>query len=172
MSISIYNINDHKDQIKHDTFVDFGGKRSVVKQVHLVQYDKNLPILLIKLYKNGSSYAVPTNADSLNIRWGKRDGTGIIRPVDGISPDRKTAYVEVDRNMSSIYGCIEPILELKINSEDDEEMIAGSSGISIIIDRNPVQDDFIESTSDYPELQQTIRELRAELDEVKKLLNI
>lgn len=133
----------------HKTRVDF-TKRMPQDVIHVVQYDKSLPILKVDLYLNGSSYTLPASA-SVYIRWGKMDHTFVYKEVLGKSEDGKSVYVEIDDQMTYFFGNPAPILELKIGSNS-----AGSSPINISIDRNPIQNGDIESQSEYPDLERAV----------------
>lgn len=135
----------------HETRVDFSGKRLEYGKLHLVQYDKSLPLLAIKLYKNELEYALPANA-IVRFMFAKPDYTIVSDYILGISSDRKTVYVEFNEQMSAVFGEVHPILELTIPVEVGTETVnktAGSSSFDIVIDRNPVQEDSIESESVY-----------------------
>lgn len=133
----------------HKTRVDF-TKRMPQDVIHIVQYDKSLPILKVDLYLNGSSYTLPASA-SVYIRWGKMDHTFVYKEVLGKSEDGKSVYVEIDDQMTYFFGNPAPILELKIGSNS-----AGSSPINISIDRNPIQNGDVESHSEYPDLERAV----------------
>ena len=67
MSVTLYTPDLSK--IIHETKVDF-RQRVIQPIIHIVQYDKSLPIIAVKLYNNGIAYALPENAD-VSVRWGK-----------------------------------------------------------------------------------------------------
>lgn len=148
MAIDTYNPSDHPERIISTTAVEFGCTRHVVPTLHVMQYDNSIPVIAVKLYKNGEEFAVPTQITDIMVRWGKPDKTFVIKSILGLSSDRKTAYFEVDDQMTLLDGKSTPILELKINSVSR----GGSSGMPFIIDRNPVQREDIESTSYYQDL--------------------
>lgn len=132
-------------QIVHEVKVDF-AQRLIQKSIHIVQYDKSLPIIKCNLFLNGYSYTLPSNA-SVSFRWGKKDHTFVIKQVLGCTPDRKAVYFEVDEQMSYFYGAVNPILELRVGDKT-----AGSSYIPVEIDRNPVQVTDMESHTEYPDI--------------------
>lgn len=134
------------DAIVHTTSVDFMD-RGIQVPVHLVQYDDRLPIIEVSLFKNRESYTLPSSAEA-NIRFGKKDGTFVINPVLGKSSDGKKVYVEVTLQMVTNYGCFEPIIELVVNSK-----IAGSGYFNVIVDRNPVQQTDVESTTEWKTIE-------------------
>ena len=131
--------------ISHPTSVDF-SKRSINQPVHLVQYDKSLPILAVSLYNNGQLYPLPDDAIA-SIRLGKPDKTFVYNRALGCNSNRTVVYFEVTQQMTLIEGEYDPLVEIT-----REDKIANSSSIYIIIDRNPVQHDYIESTNEFKEL--------------------
>ena len=131
--------------ISHPTSVDF-SKRSINQPVHLVQYDKSLPILAVSLYNNGQLYPLPDDAIA-SIRLGKPDKTFVYNRALGCNSNRTIVYFEVTQQMTLIEGEYYPLVEII-----REDKIANSSSIYIIIDRNPIQRDYIESTIECKEL--------------------
>ena len=131
--------------ISHPTSVDF-SKRSINQPVHLVQYDKSLPILAVSLYNNGQLYPLPDDAIA-SIRLGKPDKTFVYNRDLGCNSNRTVVYFEVTQQMTLFEGEYYPIVEIT-----REDKIANSSSIYIIVDRNPVQRDYIESTIECKEL--------------------
>ena len=71
MAVTTYAIPSGR--IVHETKVDF-SYRSVQKPIHIVQYDKQLPIIAVSLYVSGNLYSLPANFD-VNVKLGKRDKT-------------------------------------------------------------------------------------------------
>ena len=131
--------------ISHATSVDF-NKRSVNQPVHIVQYDKSLPILAVSLYKNGQLYSLSESMD-VSIRLGKPDRTFVYNKALGCDSTRTIVYFEITEQMTVFDGEYYPVVEIK-----DGNKIANSSTIYLVIDRNPVQTDYIESTFEYKEL--------------------
>ena len=131
--------------ISHTTSVDF-SKRSISQPVHIVQYDRTLPILAVSLYNNGQLYFLPESM-GVSIRFGKPDKTFVYNKALGCNEDRTIVYFEITQQMSLFYGEFYPVIELT-----DGESIANSSTIYIIVDKNPVQHDYIESTIEYKEI--------------------
>lgn len=134
------------DAIVHTTSVDFMD-RGIQVPVHLVQYDDRLPIIEVSLFKKREVYTLPSNFEA-NIRFGKKDGTFVLNPVLGKSADGSKVYVEVTLQMVTNYGCFEPIIELVSDSK-----VAGSGYFNVIVDRNPVQQTDIESSSEWKTIQ-------------------
>ena len=131
--------------ISHATSVDF-SKRSVSQPVHIVQYDRSLPILAVSLYNNGQLYRLSENME-VSIRLGKPDRTFVYNKALGCDSTRTIVYFEITQQMSLFDGEFYPVIEIV-----DGEKIANSSTIYLVVDRNPVQHDYIESTVEYKEL--------------------
>ena len=131
--------------ISHVTSVDF-SKRSVNQPVHIVQYDKSLPILAVSLYNNGQLYSLSESMD-VSIRLGKPDRTFVYNKALGCDSTRTIVYFEITEQMTVFAGEYYPVVEVK-----DVDKVANSSTIYLVIDRNPVQTDYIESTTEYKEL--------------------
>lgn len=166
MAIETYTLPEDRTVIVHETKVDF-NQRCLQKTIHIMQYDKSLPIISVKLFSNGEPYVLPESAE-LRVRWGKRDRTFVYKEVLGCDETRQIAYFDVDEQMSYFDGPCNPILELTINGK-----IAGSSYIPFNIDRNPIQNTDIESHSEYPEVVEVIedvRELKQNVSDIKDVI--
>lgn len=146
--------------ISHDTSVDFSN-RSISPPVHLVQYDRSLPILAVHLYNNGQLYRLPEDA-VISIRFGKPDHTFVISKALGCNEDRTIIYFEVTLQMTIFDGESYPLVEIV-----QGDKVANSSSIHIIIDRNPVQMDYIESTTEYKDLYTYKEEAKKSAEEAK-----
>lgn len=131
------------NKIVHNTSVDF-QKRLVSNPIHIVQYDTGMPIVAVSLYSNNAIYELPPNVKA-NIRLKKKDGKVVYNPVLGCNEDRNVLYFEVTYQMTVVPGLIRPILELVF---DETANIAASSAIDIEIDKNPIQQDVIDSFSE------------------------
>lgn len=130
-------------KIVHNTSVDF-QKRLVSNPIHIVQYDTGMPIVAVSLYSNNAIYELPPNVKA-NIRLKKKDGKVVYNPVLGCNEDRNVLYFEVTYQMTVVPGLIRPVLELVF---DETANIAASSAIDIEIDKNPIQQDIIDSFSE------------------------
>ena len=131
--------------ISHATSVDF-SKRSVNQPVHIVQYDRSLPILAVSLYNNGQLYRLSESMD-VSIRLGKPDRTFVYNKALGCDSTRTIVYFEITQQMSLFDGEYYPVIEIM-----DGDKIANSSTIYLVVDRNPIQNDYVESTIEYKEL--------------------
>ena len=163
MSVSTYT--PPSDRIIHYTEVDFGERWHLGTPVHLTQYDKSLPIVAVTLYSGRQLYTLPANAE-VNVRVGKRDGTKVYNPILGCNSARTVAYVEITRQISSVYGATQAILELVIDGN-----IAGSSNMLFDIARNPAQDEAIESSNEYQIMSEIVDEARESLTKPPKIQN-
>ena len=152
MNIYIEKEND----IIHETNVDF-TLRPCSDEIHLVQYDKSLPIIKVNLFKDGFKYII-SSIDNVNVRLGKLDKTFVYKSVLGINSLGTAVYFEIDEQMTSDPGKISLVLEII-----DSNGVASSSPIALLIDRNPIQNGDIESNVDFSllnDLQEQIVDLR------------
>jgi lysophospholipase L1-like esterase len=149
MSVTLYTPDLSK--IIHETKVDF-RQRVIQPIIHIVQYDKSLPIIAVKLYNNGIAYALPENAD-VSVRWGKRDHTFVYNAVLGCNSDRTIVYFEITEQMTVFYGEHNPIIELRNGTS-----LAGSGYIQFYLDRNPIQDGDVESHIELGVLENAIEQ--------------
>ena len=163
MAISSYTPS--ADRIIHNTEVDFQTRTQLGTTVHLMQYDKSLPVVAVALYSNGQPYQIPTGAE-MNVRVGKTDGTKVYNPVLGCNSNRTICYFEVTQQMSSAYGPTLAILELILNGA-----IADSSYIPLDIARNPAQDEAIQSSDEYKSMNEIMDEAREALGKPPKIQN-
>ena len=163
MAISSYTPS--ADRIIHNTEDDFQNRTQLGTTVHLMQYDKSLPVVAVALYSNGQPYQIPTGAE-MNVRVGKTDGTKVYNPVLGCNSNRTICYFEVTQQMSSVYGSTLAILELILNGA-----IAGSSYIPLDIARNPAQDEAILSSDEYKSMNEIVDEAREALGKPPKIQN-
>lgn len=150
-------IPDESTRIVHYTSVDF-TKRTVQTPIHLVQYDSSLPIIAITLMKGTNEFNLPTDAVA-ELRYGKNDYTFVIADALGQSADGSICYFEIPYQMTVEAGEHHPVVSIWI-----DDKIAASSTINVIIDRNPVQNEQIESLTDYTAL----RKFRSDAEESAK----
>lgn len=147
MSVKLYTPDSNV--IVHETKVDF-RRRVVQRQINLVQYDKSMPVIAVKLCSNGNEYVLPENA-SAYIRFGKRDHTYVYNECLGCDQTRTIVYFAITDQMTVFYGEHTPIVELRIG-----DTVAGSGSIPIWIDRNPIQNGDTESKSDLSVFEKAI----------------
>lgn len=161
MNIYIEKEND----IIHETNVDF-TLRPCSDEIHLVQYDKSLPIIKVNLFVNRKPYKIDIT-DSASIRFGKRDLTSVYKQVLGISSDKTAVYFKIDEQMTTEAGSAKAALEI---IRDDGKACA--SIIQFNIDRNPVQNEDIPSQSEFPildELQEQVTRLETSVYKPKNI---
>lgn len=127
-------------QIKNCT-ADFDLRRAPVP-INLVQFDKTIPILAVALYKGGTAYKLPDEAEA-NVRMGKRNNLYVYNPVLGCNEGRTLVYVAVTPQMTTQDGVFYPILEVLADGG-----VAGTSPLQLVIQHNPVQEDDLEDTSE------------------------
>lgn len=127
-------------QVKNCT-ADFDLRRAPVP-IHLVQFDKTIPILAVALYKGGTAYKLPEDAEA-NVRMGKRNNLYVYNPVLGCNEGRTLVYVAVTPQMTTQDGVSYPILEVLAGGG-----VAGTSPLQLVIQRNPVQEGDLEDTSE------------------------
>lgn len=151
MAVSIYTPPSTK--IVHWTGVDFVSRPSAFPPIHLVQYDRKLPIIAVNLYNNGKSYSIPSNV-SVNVLVEKKDGTFVSNPVLGCNSDRTVVYFEATYQMLYYFGTIKPVIELKMSDNE----VGSSSAITVIVDRNPVQEKGKESSNEYKSIEQFVNQ--------------
>lgn len=82
------------ERIVHSTSIDF-KKRSVIKPIHIVQYDNSLPIIAVSMFSDGFAYTLPEGADA-NVRFKKPDGKVVYNPVLGC--DKTTVRIILVRH--------------------------------------------------------------------------
>ncbi len=127
-------------QVKNCT-ADFDLRRAPVP-INLVQFDKTIPILAVALYKGGTAYKLPEDAEA-NVRMGKRNNLYVYNPVLGCNEGRTLVYVAVTPQMTTQDGVFYPILEVLADGG-----VAGTSPLQLVIQRNPVQEGDLEDTSE------------------------
>lgn len=137
-------------QVKNCT-ADFDLRRAPVP-INLVQFDKTIPILAVALYKGGTAYKLPEDAEA-NVRMGKRNNLYVYNPVLGCNEGRTLVYVAVTPQMTTQDGVFYPILEVLAGGG-----VAGTSPLQLVIQRNPVQEGDLEDTSE----KQTLADLASQ----------
>lgn len=140
-------------QVKNCT-ADFDLRRAPVP-IHLVQFDKTIPILAVALYKGGTAYKLPEDAEA-NVRMGKRNNLYVYNPVLGCNEGRTLVYVAVTPQMTTQDGVFYPILEVLAGGG-----VAGTSPLQLIIQRNPVQEGDLEDTSEAQTLADLVSQAAA-----------
>ncbi len=153
------------DRIVHKTAVDF-AKRAFAKVLHITQYDRTLPVLAVSLLLNDKPYVLPKAAEA-NIRFGKKDHTFVYNPALGCNADRTVVYFEITYQMTVEKGRFSPIVEILIGDN-----AAGSSAIEIEIDRNPIQEDDVESSVEWKSFDGYLEEAQEAAETASKAAEI
>lgn len=147
MSISTYTPDSNK--ILHTAYADFVS-RQIDRPIHVVQYDDGLPVLSVKLFSDGQPYTIPSDAD-VSIKLSKSDSKFVYNPALGCDSARHIAYFEITYQMVILAEKVSPVIEVRVGTS-----VAASSSIGMIIDRNPIQREDIESTSEWKVIKQSI----------------
>lgn len=131
------------------TKIDFGGHRASYNEIHIMQYDRTLPVIACELYFNGEEYKLGQNANA-KVRWSNPDGKFSYKNVLGCSEDRTIIYFEVTQLMTYCHGKPRVIIELidNVGRDNNGNGIMGSSYLNIVIDRNPIKEGDIEANYD------------------------
>lgn len=163
MSIGFYTIPDNK--IVHYTQVDISSWHCIVAPIHVVQYDNKIPIIAVKLRNNGASYIINSSSMEAWIRWKKPDGTFVRKQALGCNTTQNTLYFEITQQMVMCDGTVKPVVELVIPAvSNGEPSVACSSSFSVVIDKNPIQNGDIESTSVYEDPYKNVVYTKNEID--------
>ena len=158
---------ENKNDLIHETSVDF-VLRSVSREVHVVQYDNLLPIIKVNLFNDDERFEIP-NVARINVRLSKIDHTYVYKEITKSNPERNAIYFDVDFQMTVIDSKITFVIELVLGST-----VACSSPVSLIIDRNPIQQGDVESHSSFPilydlfELEHQVRQNTEDISEIMK----
>ena len=156
---------ENKNDLIHETSVDF-VLRSVSREVHVVQYDNLLPIIKVNLFNDDERFEIP-NVARINVRLSKIDHTYVYKEITKCNPDRNAIYFDVDFQMTVLDSKITFVIELVLGST-----VACSSPVSLIIDRNPIQQEDVESHSSFPilydlfELEHQVRQNTEDISEI------
>lgn len=141
-----------QSKIVHTTSVDFNSRTGVPHPIHVVQYDTKQPIIEVKLYNMGKRFTMQEGSEA-NIRLSKPDGTSVYNPTLGMNEAKDTLYFTVSKKMTEVHGTLNPIVELVVGNT-----ISGSASFPIIIDRNPIREYDIKSSSEYGTLMEYVEE--------------
>ena len=136
-----------QNKIVHYVNVDF-ATRNFIDTVHLVQYDDKLPILAVRMFQNGVNYD-GSSASRIQLRYGKKDRTFVIADSLGVSDDGSTAYFMLTKQITVEAGEHITIIDVLYEASYQN---AASSSFPIIVDKNPVTDDMVESLTEYKAL--------------------
>lgn len=157
------------NSIIHNTKVDFTNRLILQKTINLVQYDRNMPIIAVSLYKNGVIYSLPVGM-TVKIRWGKKDRTFVYKEALGCNTGRNIIYFDVDEQMTYFHGKLDPIIEL-VDSSGSTPAMAGSSSIPVVIEKNPIQETDIESSNEYVDLLQAVADAQQAVQDAEEIVS-
>lgn len=125
-------------------------RRAMPLRVHLVQYDKTIPIVAVSITFSGQPYTIPEGA-AVNVRLKKADGKHVYDPVLGISENRQTVYVPITAQMTTSAGQAQAILEIV-----SESNVVGTAPLYLDIDKNPVPEDAVESSDEFMSVHELV----------------
>ncbi len=150
MSISIYT--PKSSDIVHETAVDFITRQQLSLPLHMVQYDNTMPVIAVALYKSGNPFNVSSDMD-VNIRVGKPDKTYVYNSILGYSSgNSNVVYFEVTHQMTAVPGKLTPVIEIVKKAS-----VAASASFDLLIDRNPVQQDDVESSDEWKSIEKNVQ---------------
>ncbi len=150
------------DGIVHYTTVDL-VRRPVPPLIRLVQYDDTLPVLAVDIQNDGADYFL-SGSELVNIRYKKADKTVVYNPALGSDETGHTLYFEITQQMTAAYGDCYATIEIARDITD----VVYTSQIKFIVDRNPVQEDDIESTGEFKTFIEYAAETREAAEEAKE----
>lgn len=140
------------DKVVIDVDIDF-ITRPITPTIHLVQYDKELPVLAVHMYENRSAYTIASVATAaIRINCG---GEAYYHEAQGKSADGTTVYFEVDETL-----CLDPGYKPGVIEISNSQGVIGSSPIAVDVDQNPVPEDAIIASGDYVSLKEMIDQTR------------
>lgn len=131
MSIPIYT---PVNKIVHQVKVDF-IRRNIPSVVHLVQGDKTLPVIEIKMTSNNVKFNVidALSPTEINIRCMNSDFSGVYTPALGTNEAGTSVYFEVPSVMTNSHGKALLVVEVKCGNA-----VINSGPFYLDIDNNPV----------------------------------
>ena len=140
------------DKVVIDVDIDF-VTRPITPTIHLVQYDKELPVLAVHMYENRSAYTIASVATAaIRINCG---GQAYYHEAQGQSADGTTVYFEVDETL-----CLDPGYKPGVIEISNSQGVIGSSPIAVDVEQNPVPEDAIAVSGDYVSLKEMIDQTR------------
>lgn len=162
MPMSIYTVPSTK--IVHDTKVDFSARHDYCAPIYLVQYDHSIPIIAVTLRNQQASYELDDSYE-VWIRWRKPDNTFIRKKALGCNSSKNVVYFEVTQQMVMMYGSTKPVVELVIpGSTGTDPQVASSASFNVVIERNPVQNDDVQSMDQYEDPYGNVTYTKSQID--------
>lgn len=142
------------DQVIHETRIDLGVS-NIAPTINIMQYDRGLSVIKVELLNNNKEYIIPDDAKA-NIRVQKPDGKLIYNPALGVDSKRKNVlYFEIDEQLSISYGTVRLVVELYFQNG-----AISTSIINLNVNKNPVQQNDIQSVSEYKEINKIALDVR------------
>lgn len=156
ITTAVQEITIDSNRILHHTEADLVERR-LPNVIRIVQYD-TLPVIAVDLKAGGVNYTLPSGA-ACNIRIKKPDDTVVYNPALGCDNTRKLVYFEVTQQMATVAGELAATVEVITSGK-----VAGTSPLRIIVDRNPVSEDAIESGDEFKSLAEYVEEAESAAD--------
>lgn len=131
--------------IVHRTSAGFNS-RTLNPPVHLMQYDKTLPVIAVSLRSGEAGelpYTVPAGAQ-VNVRMDKADGRHVYNPALGLDSARQTVYIGVTAQMTACAGPGTAVVEVVLDGG-----VAGAAPVALEIAENPVPEAAINSSDEF-----------------------
>lgn len=131
--------------IVHHTSAGF-NTRAFNPPVHLMQYDKTLPVIAVSLRSGEAGelpYTVPQGAQ-VNVRMDKADGHHVYNPALGLDSARQTVYIGITEQMTACAGPGTAVVEVILNGG-----VAGAAPVALDIAENPVPEAAIRSSDEF-----------------------
>lgn len=143
-----------------DAWFDRPGDFGAPGKVRLTQYDTR-PIIAAHMYYGREPHSVPDGA-GVNIRVRKNDNEPVYNPSLGLNDTRDVAYFQVTKQMTVCHGPAKAVVEEVIDGR-----VSGTAVFLLDMDKNPVQDDDIESAGEYKTLQDYLSEAKESEENAK-----
>lgn len=162
MATSEYIVPSTK--IVHETKVDFSARHDYSTPIYLVQYDNSIPIIAVTLRNQQTTYKL-NDLHEVWIRWRKPDNTFVRKKALGCNSSKNVVYFEVTQQMVMLCGNTNPVVELIIPGDtDNDPQVASSASFNVIIERNPIQNGDIESMDQYEDAYGNVSYSKAQID--------
>lgn len=173
MSLSIYV--PPSDAIIHYTSVDF-NLRTIERPVRLMQYDEDMAIVAVKLYKDGVEYSVHSddanNTYDAHIKMLKTDNTFVIDDALGVDSSRHIVYFKMTYQMMLCSGDTPFTVQITASPTLQPNLVdvVHTGTVKIKIDKNPVQTSLLESMNEWKALLAYVDACQQAADEVTSLI--
>jgi len=130
----IDNYTPDSDSIIHTVKADF-IKSLVNEPIRLVQGDKQIPVIAVKLYMEELQYIIPDNVD-IYLNISVNTGVHYKIPAEGynVVNNETIVYFLVDETLTQAFGTYKAIVTVEM-----ENGVAGTSYFNVIINKHPIQ---------------------------------